>query len=664
MRLMRLLFTLSILMLISLTFSGCVMTHTLEQPQTQENSPQPELNEEVQVIDNSRDVESFHDEEMAQTPHVEPLIVSEKVQEYVFDKPEERATVPINLSSVEDSQQTSSITTQEEVSTSLQSDTFEYIDSHIYDPITDEKSSLSLTNYSPASDEVTIPDEEADLNSKETPMFLRILPYLVIAIATVIIILLVSENKKVKASEAHERFRISRLGISNIESADAKKQELEETIKKYEAEWISLKLVRNKISSEISGLEEQHNKLEKRIESQARKLSRTRELISTIEHAFQQFFDTDIPPTYYRALTESERLDLDSIAPSVMLNLQYMSYQDLRKEFRANQKRIDELLEGYAQRYTTKANQAIYQLTVISLRSELQNILYNLKYEKLADALQQVHTLIVKYLSIASEGNQSIAGTMRKFVGQLEHLFESAVKIEYEYYIKREQARQEQLALRQQMREEAEERKRLEEQKKQIEFEESKYHAEIQKVQELLSIEAEDSLKRSEYVLKLEELNGHLAQVEEKKEEITRLQLGKAGNVYIISNLGSFGDHVFKVGMTRRLDPQDRVNELGGASVPFRFDVHSFIFSEDAVGLENELHKRLHSRRVNKVNLRKEFFNISLDELEELVAEINPTAEFKRTMVAEDYTQTLSMGDEVIAPVDIPDFDDEEFEAV
>ena len=112
------------------------MTHTLEQPQTQENSPQPELNEEVQVIDNSRDVESFHDEEMAQTPHVEPLIVSEKVQEYVFDKPEERATVPINLSSVEDSQQTSSITTQEEVSTLLQSDTFEYIDSHIYDPIT------------------------------------------------------------------------------------------------------------------------------------------------------------------------------------------------------------------------------------------------------------------------------------------------------------------------------------------------------------------------------------------------------------------------------------------------------------------------------------------------------------------------------------------------
>lgn len=223
--------------------------------------------------------------------------------------------------------------------------------------------------------------------------------------------------------------------------------------------------------------------------------------------------------------------------------------------------------------------------------------LYNLKHEKLDTALYQVQSLIAKYLVIASEGNQQIAGTMRKFVGELEHLFDNAVRIEYEYYIKKEQAKQEQLALRQQMREEAEERKRLEEQKKQIAFEESKYQAEIAKVKELLSLEAEDSPKRADIMAKLEELNTQLGQVEEKKEEISKLQNGKAGNVYIISNLGSFGDHVFKIGMTRRLDPQERVDELGSASVPFKFDVHSFIFSEDAVGLENELYSRLHAER-------------------------------------------------------------------
>ncbi|MPM74766.1 hypothetical protein SDC9_121755 [bioreactor metagenome] len=264
----------------------------------------------------------------------------------------------------------------------------------------------------------------------------------------------------------------------------------------------------------------------------------------------------------------------------------------------------------------------------------------------------QVQSLIAKYLVIVSEGNQQIAGTMRKFVGELEHLFDNAVRIEYEYYIKKEQAKQEQLALRQQMREEAEERKRLEEQKRQIAFEESKYQAEIAKVQELLSLEAEDSPKRADIMAKLEELNTQLGKVEEKKEEISKLQNGKAGNVYIISNLGSFGDHVFKIGMTRRLDPQERVDELGSASVPFKFDVHSFIFSEDAVGLENNLHSRLHARRLNKVNLRKEFFDVSLDELEQLVEEINPTAEFNRTMLAEDYNQSLSLGDREIPTSD------------
>jgi hypothetical protein len=94
--------------------------------------------------------------------------------------------------------------------------------------------------------------------------------------------------------------------------------------------------------------------------------------------------------------------------------------------------------------------------------------------------------------------------------------------------------------------------------------------------------------------------------------------------------------------MTRRSDPQGRVDELGDASVPFRFDVHSFIFSEDAVSLETALHHRLNDRRVNKVNLRKEFFHATIDELEELTNELSPAAEFTRTMLAEEYRQSIS----------------------
>ena len=120
-----------------------------------------------------------------------------------------------------------------------------------------------------------------------------------------------------------------------------------------------------------------------------------------------------------------------------------------------------------------------------------------------------------------------------------------------------------------------------------------------------------------------------------------------------------FGENVFKIGMTRRLDPQDRVNELGDASVPFKFDVHSFIFSDDASGLETELHRRLHDKRVNKVNLRREFFYATIDELEELVTEICPTAEFNKTMLAEEFRQSQSTDEVYSSDFEFSEFDDE-----
>lgn len=112
--------------------------------------------------------------------------------------------------------------------------------------------------------------------------------------------------------------------------------------------------------------------------------------------------------------------------------------------------------------------------------------------------------------------------------------------------------------------------------------------------------------------------------------------------------------------MTRRLDPQERINELGSASVPFKFDVHSFIFSDDAVNLEKSIHDRLNNNRVNKVNLRKEFFKISIDELETLVNEIDPTAEFNKTMIAEEFHQSLSSDVNYTIEENESYFDDEE----
>ncbi|RNB64205.1 GIY-YIG nuclease family protein [Brevibacillus centrosporus] len=189
------------------------------------------------------------------------------------------------------------------------------------------------------------------------------------------------------------------------------------------------------------------------------------------------------------------------------------------------------------------------------------------------------------------------------------------------------------------MRLEAEERKLLEEERKKIEKEEEKYLNEIAKNKELLSKET-DNDKMEALMARIQELEQQCDQLEEKKEEITKRANGKAGYVYVISNFGSFGERMFKVGMTRRLDPMDRIDELGDASVPFKFDVHAMIFSDDAVGLEQKLHNTLNYQRVNMINFRKEFFYAGVEELQTIVHDIDPTVEFTTTMIAIEYRQS------------------------
>lgn len=118
----------------------------------------------------------------------------------------------------------------------------------------------------------------------------------------------------------------------------------------------------------------------------------------------------------------------------------------------------------------------------------------------------------------------------------------------------------------------------------------------------------------------------------------------RAGYVYVISNIGAFGENVYKIGMTRRLDPQDRVDELGDASVPFRFDVHAMIFSDDAPALETALHRAFEDKKLNMVNHRREFFNVTLDEIKQVVREnYDKTVEFKDVPDAEQYRISMKM---------------------
>ncbi|MCR5027374.1 MAG: DUF4041 domain-containing protein [Methanobrevibacter sp.] len=192
--------------------------------------------------------------------------------------------------------------------------------------------------------------------------------------------------------------------------------------------------------------------------------------------------------------------------------------------------------------------------------------------------------------------------------------------IAYEYELKKEEEKEELREAREREREEKKLQKELEREKKKFDKENTKITSEIEQVkQELTNAAAEEKAKLEAEIAKLQ------AALDKNNEEITKIDKYRetpgAGYVYIISNVGSFGEDVFKIGVTRRDNPEDRIRELSSASVPFRFDSHVFIFSDKAYDLESSLHERFDKQRVNKVNRRKEFFRISMDDVKQIVEE-------------------------------------------
>jgi hypothetical protein len=142
---------------------------------------------------------------------------------------------------------------------------------------------------------------------------------------------------------------------------------------------------------------------------------------------------------------------------------------------------------------------------------------------------------------------------------------------------------------------------------------------------------------------RIEELEAALAEAHAASERARAMaEMTRSGYVYIISNVGSFGEDVIKIGLTRRLDPDDRIRELGDASVPFGFDIHAMIYSDSAPALEAALHKEFAERRINTSNVRKEFFRVSLDEVEAAVARLAPEAGFFKDREAQEWHETLA----------------------
>lgn len=284
-----------------------------------------------------------------------------------------------------------------------------------------------------------------------------------------------------------------------------------------------------------------------------------------------------------------------------------------------------------------KMEERIIRQMLRTFNAECDNIMINISLKNIDRARKQVQNSFETINKLY----------MVDFVELHRNLLE--VKLEqitlmYTYELKYQQEKDIQRAIKEQMVEEAKAQREIEEQKKKIEKDLQQHLGEVNRLMKYLQKTQVDAEKQL-YMDKIKELEDKIKILEsDKKTVMEREANAKAGFVYIISNIGSFGDDIYKIGMTRRLEPMDRINELSSASVPFEFDVHAMIFSSDAPELETMLHRHFSDRAVNKVNPRKEFYKVDIDEIERVVKEnYNDTVQFTKIPLAIEYRQSLNM---------------------
>ena len=214
----------------------------------------------------------------------------------------------------------------------------------------------------------------------------------------------------------------------------------------------------------------------------------------------------------------------------------------------------------------------------------------------------------------------------------------------HEYQVKRQEEKEASRQAREDQREQEKLEREIRESRARIDKERRHFLTAMQKLQQRLA-STTDSEQRAELQARIDEISSQNSQLDEEERQLDyREQNARAGYVYVISNIGAFGEGVFKIGMTRRLEPMDRVDELGDASVPFRFDLHALVFSDNAPALEAKLHTHFAAGRINKVNGRKEFFRADLKEIERVIrANYDSVVEVMHAAPAEQFRESLRL---------------------
>lgn len=318
-------------------------------------------------------------------------------------------------------------------------------------------------------------------------------------------------------------------------------------------------------------------------------------------------------------------------------------YQSEIKEVRGQQRKLirdkkavtypDDVMLGPNKSLDKKILDGQVQLMLSAFNVECDLLIEKVNPSNLSRTLEQIEK--------KAEALEKSCSTLRCGfnIDYIELKFEEC-KFQFEHILKKKDEQEAQRMLREQMREEIRVQKQYEDAIQDAEREELKFTRLLDKAREHLAQESEQ--ERALSLAKIHVLEEQLKEAQERSIRAKSMaEQTRRGFVYVISNIGAFGEGVYKIGLTRRLDPQERVDELSSASVPFPFDVHAMCYSEDAPALEHALHKRFSEHRVNVVNFRKEFFRADLDDIQAAIEEIvGNEVEFLMAAKAEDYFQS------------------------
>lgn len=436
---------------------------------------------------------------------------------------------------------------------------------------------------------------------------------------TTLLNLLIRINKEDDSIKKHKIKEID-MNLNILKNKENETNEKLELLSKRETEIVRLNSdYEDKLQSKnlvLSNLDKEIKRNNEKIFKQNREIENLQQLINGYkeEHYFKEilvnhFEDTLTSKDLTDKLTMINLDEKDYIKKKLAIN--YFGESDTKRAIDSQSKQI-------LRSFNTECD---------SLYLNVNSKNYEAYHKKISNAFETLNRLY------AIDSVEITRDYLKLKLEKLSLIHAKLLKIEQEKEIQRE--------IKAQMREEERIRREIENEKKKIEKEEKQFNNEVNLLLKRLE-KAQNTVEAEVYAEKIRSLELKISELEkDKKDVLNREANTRAGYVYIISNIGSFGENIYKIGMTRRLEPTERIKELGDASVPFEFDIHAMIFSDDAPKLEKILHNHFRDRELNKVNHRKEFFNVHIDEIEELVIkEHNNTVEFVKIPIADQYWES------------------------